>query len=100
MKSMKTLDVRYLTVWIVAAALALPFSVHAQGKTTKDVSQYAGALTFAPDGTLFVGDNISSAVFAYRPGQAQLAQVDPKAPPLEVDSIDDRIAPIVRRQMG
>ena len=36
---MKTLDVRYLAVWIVAAALALPFSVHAQGETTIDVPQ-------------------------------------------------------------
>jgi hypothetical protein len=102
MKSMKTLDVRYLAkaAWIVAAALALPFSAHAQRETIKDVPQYAGALTFAPDGTLFVGDNISSAVFAYKTGQAQPAQVDPKAPPLEVDSIDNRIAPIVHSKIG
>src|ERR1700692_3394626 len=102
MKSMKTLDVRYLVkaVWIVAAALALPFSVQAQGESTKDMPQYAGALTFAPDGTLFVGDNISSAVFAYKTGKAQSAQVDPKAPPLEVDSIDNRISPIVRSKIG
>ena len=99
---MKTLDVQYLVkaAWIVAAALALPFSVQAQGESTKDMPLYAGALTFGRDGTLFVGDNISSAVFAYRTGQAQSAQVDPKAPPLEVDSIDDRIAPIVRSKIG
>src|SRR6267142_3090390 len=66
----------------------------------KDVPRYAGALTFAPDGTLFVGDNISSAVFAYKTGQDQPEQIDPKAPPLEVESIDDRIAPVVRGKLG
>ena len=99
---MKTLDVRYLAkaAWIVVATLALPFSALAQGEAIKDVPQYAGALTFAPDGTLFVGDNISSAVFAYKTVQAQPEQVDSKAPPLEIDSVDNRIAPIVRSKIG
>ena len=99
---MKTLDVRYLAkaAWIVVATLALPFSALAQGEAIKDVPQYAGALTFAPDGTLFVGDNISSAVFAYKTVQAQPELVDPKAPPLEIDSVDNRIAPIVRSKIG
>ena len=99
---MKTLDVRYLAkaAWIVVATLALPFLALAQGAAIKDAPQYAGALTFAPDGTLFVGDNISSAVFAYKTVQAQPEQVDPKAPPLEIDSVDNRIAPIVRSKIG
>lgn len=62
--------------------------------------RYAGVLTFAPDGTLFVGDNISSAVFAYKTDQAQPEQPDPKAPPLEVDSVDNRIASIVHSKIG
>jgi hypothetical protein len=99
---MKTLGVRYLAkpAWIVAAALVLPVSAHAQKVTIKDAPHYAGALTFAPDGTLFVGDNISSAVFAYKTGRAPPAQVDPKAPPLELDSIDNRIARIVHSKIG
>ena len=38
MKSMKTLDVRYLAkaAWIVVATLALPFSALAQGEAIKD----------------------------------------------------------------
>jgi hypothetical protein len=41
---MKTLDVRYLAkaAWIVAAALALPFSAHAQGETIKIEHVYEG----------------------------------------------------------
>ena len=99
---MKTLDVRYLAkaAWTVTAALTLLFSAHAQGETIKDVPQYAGALTFAPDGTLFVGDNISSAVFAYKTGLDQPETIDPKAPPLEVESIDNRIAPVVHGKLG
>ena len=87
-------------VAIITAALALSSSAHAEGKATTGVARYAGALTFAPDGTLFVGDNISSAVFAYKTDQAQPEQFDPKAPPLEVDSVDNRIASIVRSKIG
>ncbi len=54
--------------------------------------RYAGALTFSPDGVLFVGDNISSAVFAYPIKAVGAAPVDPKAPPLEVDNIDLGVA--------
>jgi hypothetical protein len=99
---MKIPDVKYLTkaAWIVATALALPFSAYAQGATSKDMPRYAGALTFAPNGTLSVGDNISSAVFAYKTGRVQPAQVDPQALPLEVDSVDNRIAPIVHGKIG
>jgi hypothetical protein len=99
---MKTVNVQLLAraVTIVTAALALSSSAHAEGEAKTDVPQYAGALTFAPDGTLFVGDNISSAVFAYKTDQAQPEQLDPKAPPLEVDSVDNRIASIVHSKIG
>ena len=99
---MKTVNVQGLAraVTIVTAALALSSSAQAEGETKTDVPRYAGALTFAPDGTLFVGDNISSAVFAYKTDQAQPEQLDPKAPPLEVDSVDNRIASIVHSKIG
>ena len=101
---MKTINIRKVvkTVGILAVAAVasiLPFSAFAQREEKKDVPRYAGALTFAPDGTLFVGDNISSAVFAYKTGQDQPEQIDPKAPPVEVESVDDRIAPVVRGKL-
>ena len=52
--------------------------------------KYAGALAFSPDGVLFVGDNVSSAVFAYPVGQG--APPTATAAPLEVDNIDARVA--------
>jgi hypothetical protein len=99
---MKTFNVQDLAraVTIVTVALALSSSAHAEGGAKTDVPRYAGALTFAPDGTLFVGDNISSAVFAYKIDQALPEQLDPKAPPLEVDSVDNRIASIVHSKIG
>jgi hypothetical protein len=82
------------------AALICSLGAHAEGKDKTDLPQYAGALAFAPDGTLFVGDNISSAVFAYKTGLAQPETIDPKAAPLEVESIDNRIAPVVHGKLG
>ena len=73
-ESMKTLNVQRLAtaVTIITAVLALSSSTHAEGEAKTDVPRYAGVLTFAPDGTLFVGDNISSAVFAYKIGRAHV----------------------------
>ncbi len=50
-------------------------------------------LTFSPEGVLFVGDNIGSAVFAYPIGGAAPAAA---TAPLEVDGIDARIARLLR----
>jgi hypothetical protein len=83
-----------------AAALVFSLWAHAEGKEKADLPRYAGALAFAPDGTLFVGDNISSAVFAYKTGLEQPALIDPKSAPLEVESIDKRIAPVVHGKHG
>ena len=55
--------------------------------------QYAGALTFSPDGVLFVGDNVSSAVFAYPMGHG--AAPTATAPPLDLDNIDARVAEVL-----
>ena len=57
---------------------------------------YAGALTFSPDGVLFMGDNISSAVFAFPMRGGSAVAVDAKAPPLEIDNIDQRVAAVLK----
>jgi hypothetical protein len=55
--------------------------------------QPAGALTFSPDGVLFVGDNISGAVFAYSMSEGA---VPTKAATLDIEGIDDRIATLLK----
>lgn len=52
--------------------------------------RYAGAITFSPDGTLFIGDNVSSTVFAIP--QPSGAATAPNTPAIELDGIDRRIA--------
>jgi hypothetical protein len=83
---------------LAAMALSLvPLSAAAKGKT--DIPQYAGALTFSPDGTLFVGDNVSSAVFAYNTGQDKPQPLDPKAP-LQVEAVDIQISQAMKGKPG
>jgi hypothetical protein len=80
---------------ILGPALAHAAPVPAAGGAARSAAklQYAGALTFSPDGVLFVGDNVSGAVFAYPMG----ASTAPAAvPPLEVDGIDGRIATLLK----
>ena len=48
------------------------------------------ALTFSPDGVLFVGDNVGGAVFAYPIGKGTAPTGS--TPPLEVDNINARVA--------
>jgi hypothetical protein len=55
--------------------------------------QYAGALTFSLDGVLFVGDNISGAVFAYPMGAGTAPA---PAAPFDVEGIDGRIALLLK----
>ena len=71
----------------LGAATAAPSGARAAGAI-----RYAGALAFSPDGVLFVGDNVSSAIFAYPLGHGAPPALDPKAAPLEVDNIDVRVA--------
>jgi len=63
---MKTINVQRLAraaVAIVTAALALSSSAHAEGEAKTDVPRYAGALIFAPDGTLFVGGGFEPSTY-------------------------------------
>jgi hypothetical protein len=55
--------------------------------------QYAGALTFSLDGVLFVGDNVSGAVFAYPMGAGTAPA---PAAPFDVEGIDGRIALLLK----
>ncbi len=55
--------------------------------------RYAGALTFSPQGVLFVGDNVDSAVYAY-PIAAPAASA--AAAPLDVEDIDSRLAQLLQ----
>jgi hypothetical protein len=77
-------------------ALALATGMFALGSPASAAPnqpvRYAGALTFSPDGVLFVGDNISSAVFAFPMRAGSAAPVGPNAPPIEIDGIDQRVA--------
>lgn len=74
---------------IAAVALAAGVAANAQA-----APRYAGALTFSPDGVLFVGDNISGAVFAYATPRGGVPATT--SPPLEVDAIDARIAEVLK----
>jgi hypothetical protein len=72
------------------AAQAAPAAESARAATKL---QYAGSLTFSPDGVLFVGDNISGAVFAYpmRGGAAATGK-----PALDVEGIDGQVANLLK----
>jgi len=51
--------------------------------------KFAGALTFSPDGMLFVGDNINGAIYAFDlPAKKRTAGVNA----VKIDNIDSRIA--------
>ena len=58
--------------------------------TTNEVApQSAGALTFSPDGVLFVGDNKLGAVFAF---ETERGQTPDSLDPFLFESIDEKIA--------
>lgn len=71
---------------LILCAMFFAFS----GANAQTTLKYAGALTFSPDGVLFVGDNVNSAIFAYPMGHG--AAPPAATPPLEVDSINARVA--------
>ncbi|ADV84362.1 hypothetical protein [Terriglobus saanensis] len=84
---------------IATLALAPAPAQAASGAATIESSraaaklQYAGALTFSPDGVLFVGDNISGAVFAYPMSEGAASTM---AAALDIEGIDVRIAALLK----
>lgn len=54
--------------------------------------QSAAALGFSPDGVLFVGDNVGSAIYAFDMGKGTAPA---KPAPVDVDNIDVRVASIL-----
>jgi hypothetical protein len=76
-----------------ALAQVAPVSAAAVSSPTAAKLQYAGVLTFSPDGVLFVGDNISGAVFAYPMGAGTAPAA---AASLDVEGIDGRIAALLK----
>ncbi len=75
----------------ILASVAL-FGVAQTSVAMASQIKYAGALTFSPEGVLFVGDNISSAVFAYQLKATVAPPADAKAPTIDIDDIDAKVA--------
>jgi hypothetical protein len=62
--------------------------------TTYHTPRSAGALTFSPDGIIFLGDSKLSAVFAF---ETERGQAPASLDPLLFESIDERIAEYSKR---
>ncbi len=75
----------------ISMAAALMIGTGATAETGADI-RFAGALEFADDGTLFVGDNYNGAIYAFDmpadPGPEQIM-------PSTIGSIDAKIAELL-----
>lgn len=77
------------TTVLAAAAAALPLGAATIAHADEPDLKFAGALEFSDDGTLFVGDNYSGAIFAFEmTGATAPAQVAP----VNIGDIDVKIA--------
>ena len=66
------------TKFPLSLAAALTIGTAAVAQTNLDI-KYAGALEFADDGTLFVGDNHNGAIYAFEiPADAPEGQIAPR----------------------
>jgi hypothetical protein len=83
--------------YTLAAALLLggAGSVHA-GTPALDI-KFAGALEFKEDGTLFVGDNYSGAIYAFK---VPAARTEGKVTPTSLANIDAKIAELLGVGVG
>jgi len=80
-----------LTTYAVSLSAALMVGSTAIAETGLDI-KFAGALEFADDGTLFVGDNHNGAIYAFDiPGEASDAQIMPSS----IANIDAKIAELL-----
>lgn len=86
----------------LALALAVAaFSVPVQAKAeTRDAPQYSGSIAFSPEGILFVGDNVGSAVFAYKTDPSKANPRDKEVKPFEIDQINSAIARAIKVQVS
>lgn len=75
----------------VAVAAVLTISTSALADSVPDI-KFAGALEFAEDGTLFVGDNHSGAIYAF---ETEGSSFDGKIVPSSIANIDTRIAELL-----
>lgn len=79
------------TNFAITLAAALTVATGALADTPLDI-KFAGALEFADDGTLFVGDNYNGAIYAFEvPGEASDAQIMPSS----IANIDAKIAELL-----
>lgn len=75
----------------ITLAAALTIGTGALAETSLDI-KFAGALEFADDGTLFVGDNHNGAIYAFEvPGETSDAEIMPSSIP----NIDAKIAELL-----
>ena len=82
---MKILNV--IATMILAASCS---TVTANENSTLTI-KHTGVLEFAPDGTLFVGDNVTGAIFAF----PMAGKPNDKAVEINVSNIDARIASVM-----
>lgn len=79
------------TRFTVSLAAALTMGAAAMADTSLDI-KFAGALEFADDGTLFVGDNYNGAIYAFEmPAEAGPDQIMPSS----IANIDAKIAELL-----
>ena len=79
------------TRFTVSLAAALTVGAAAMADTSLDI-KFAGALEFADDGTLFVGDNFNGAIYAFEvPAEAGPEQIMPSS----IANIDSKIAELL-----
>jgi hypothetical protein len=89
---------KYLKIGSIAAALLLTMyavrtrPVAAAVETSNVGLKSAGALTFGPDGVLFVGDSVGGAVAAIETGDKTPAAAGAK---VDVDGVDTKLAAMV-----
>ena len=74
--------------------LIMGFSLHQEswGSPGTIGLKSAGALSFTPDGILFVGDNVGGAIYAFDVGKGTAPE---KPAPVDVDNIDARVGSIL-----
>ena len=79
------------TSFAITLSAALLIGTSALADTSLDI-KFAGALEFAEDGTLFVGDNYNGAIYAFKmPAEASDVQIMPSS----IANIDAKIAELL-----